>query len=114
MSFAFFTSRVIAMAQEPILNLGEIPRPITELFNAFSRIKIDVSSIPFVERAFQSIRDAVQDPGRTTTNITDFFRGISDWFQKNIGVNLFDIIKAIGNFIVWILELIVKFIKAGL
>lgn len=88
--------------------------PITELYNTFSRIKIDVSSIPFVERTFQGLRGVAQDPGRTTSNITDFFRGISDWFQKNIGVGLFDIIKAIGNFIVWILELIVKFIKAGL
>jgi hypothetical protein len=102
-NFAFFTFRVIATAQESI-------QPLTELYNTFSRIKIDVSSIPFVEYTFQSIRGAAQDPGRATSNITDFFRGISDWFQKNIGVSLFDIIKAIGNFIVWVLELIVKLI----
>lgn len=100
--------------EESLLAQLQVPEPITELFNTFENIDIDTSRIPILNRAFQGFGQAVQNPEGAANDLTGLFERINAWFQSNVGVSLGEITKAIGNFIVWVLELIVKLIKAGL
>lgn len=94
--------------------LNELPESVTNLFDTFSQIKINVGSIPIVESTLKTIQTTAQNPQGLTSGLTDLFESINRWFGTNIGVSLGEIIKAIGSFVVWVLELIVKLIQAGL
>lgn len=101
-------------AQEDYLGQFQVPQPISELFDTFGRIKIDFPGIPIINKAIQSFSHAAQNPERVTSDLTGIFEKINIWFQNNVGVSLKEITSSLGNFIVWVLELIVRLIKAGL
>jgi len=62
--------------------------------------RFDLKSL-FVDDIFQNVWNF----------ISGIFRDINYWLDSNLGLNLFEIIKTVGNFIIWILELAIKFIK---
>ena len=107
----------VGFAQEsPIPSNFNIPEPIIDLFNTFRgiRLNIDVSQVPLVQSTIESVRNVALDPQGFTSDFGDWFDRANNWFSQNLGVPLTNILQAIGNFFIWILELITRLIKLGL
>lgn len=89
------TLRVCSAQREGIQSF--VPQPLIELFDAFSKIKIDFSKVASGFR-----------------HLTGGLENFSNWLQTHIGLNILFIIKKIGELFVWILEGIANLIKIGL
>ncbi len=48
------------------------------------------------------------------SSLRGFWDSLNNWFSSNIGISFTDIIKLIFNFIIWVWELVIKLIQAGL
>ena len=69
--------------------------------------KIEISKgIPFLRQGFKNNFQSIWN------TVSGIFKDINKWLKDRIGINIFEIIKTIGNFVIWILELIIKIIKA--
>lgn len=112
--FILLSVFVLILPLKTLAQLENIPQLI-DLFNTFQTFqKINEVKPPFLEKAFQDVQSAPDSAGGVISDLTSLFNRINSWFQDKLGVGLIDIIKAIGNFIVGVLEFIVKLIKAGL
>lgn len=112
--FILLGALVLILPLKTLAQLENVPQPITDLFNTFQKIDLNVK-LPFLEKAFQEgIPKSTGGGGGVVSDLTNLFDRVSSWFRDKLGVSLIDIVKAIGNFIIWVLEFIVKLIKAGL
>ena len=107
----------VSFAQEsPISSNFNIPEPIIDLFNTFRgiRLNIDISQVPLIQSTIESVKNVALDPQGFTSDFGNRFDQANNWFSQNLGVPLTNILRAIGNFFIWILELITSLIKLGL
>lgn len=45
--------------------------------------------------------------------ILDIWNRVNNWMMQNIGISFSEVIKTISDFVIWMLELIIKLIRAG-
>ena len=79
-----------------------LPAPLTDFIDKLKTINVSGGS---------------NMPGGSSIDLSSakgFWASINNWFISNVGVSLTDIIKAVFNFIIWVWELIIKLIQAGL
>lgn len=108
--FYFMTPAVFAEEQQLPL-----PGPISDFMKTLEKVKIDGINV--------SLRD--MDIGKFTgvesqtgVGVWDFIKNVWDsinsWMIQNIGISFSEVIRAAVNLIVWVIELALKLIKAGL
>jgi hypothetical protein len=92
--------------------LNVLPQPITNLFNTFSKINLNINS-SFLEKTSGSTRNfiSVVGPSNILSFLSDGWKKINNWFESRLGVSLSAIFQALGNFFIYILELIVKLLR---
>ena len=106
------------LAQE--FSLDNIPEPVTELVDTFSKIQvdIDVGGGSFLKKTLESIKNfvftIVLTPGEFFSYVQNIWDNINTWLEDHIGVSFREIIRSVVNFFVWSLELIIRLMKWGI
>jgi len=109
--FTSLTAQPVRAAQELPFTTESIPQPIREVYDTFSKVKIDPTKFSFINRSIENIQKtnlSIPDLVRSGVN---FWDRANDWFEDKFGVSLRKIIVVLGNFIVWILELLARIIR---
>lgn len=88
-----------------------IPQPIGDFIDSLRNINIDNS---WGNLSDISLDESVVSEKISEFNITDIWNQANDWMQATIGISISQIVRAIGNFIIWALELVVKLLRGGL
>jgi len=100
----------------PVNNL--IPQPFKDLFQTFGKININISRIPVLNKIFSRASTEAQNISSNPAGLISWFKNlwerINIWLENNIGVSLREIIRAVVNVFIWILEFIIKLVKQGL
>jgi len=113
-SVYFATVGIInAQGFSPEINnfLNVLPQPITNLFNAFSKINLNIN-LSFLEKTSSDARNFISvEPSNILFFLSDSWKKINNWFESRLGVSLSAIFQALGNFFIYILELIVKLLR---
>ena len=99
-------------AQGP--SLDSLPAPVTDLFNTFEKIKIDIGGGTLLPRVAGSIKNISLTPGDILSYVKGVWDSVNSWFENKIGISFREIIRTVANFFVWALELIIKVIRAGI
>ncbi|MCP6719779.1 MAG: hypothetical protein KJI72_00430 [Patescibacteria group bacterium] len=108
----------MGLAQE--FSLEDIPEPVTELVDTFSKVRvdIDVGGGSFLKRTLENIKDffftIVLTPGEFFSYVQGVWDNINNWLEDNIGVSFREIIRVVANFFVWSLRLIIRLIEWGI
>lgn len=96
----------LAQTNEPALpslpGIINLSAPISDFMDKLKNINVGGSAMPG------------GGSGIDLSSVKGLWDSINNWFISNIGVSFTDIIKAVFNFIIWIWELIIKLIQAGL
>ena len=106
------------LAQE--FSLDNIPAPVTELVDTFSKVQIDidVGGGSFLKRTFENIKDFVFTiiitPGEFFSYIQDVWDNVNTWLEDHVGVSFREIIRSVVSFFIWSLELIIRLMKWGI
>ena len=89
--------------------VSTLPAPVTDLINAGKQTWQNLIS---------GISISALSPVNPTTgsNISfkDMFENANSWLVQTTGLNLIQIVKAIGGFVVWVLSLAAELIRQGL
>lgn len=104
----------ICLAQNESQNLNFIPQPLIDLFNIFSNWKIDFSRVPLINRIPGYLPRSGEDVGQSFQWLSGGLSNFNNWLTSHIGLNVFLVIKKVGEFFVWTLEFLVKLLKIGL
>jgi hypothetical protein len=89
-----------------------VPKPIGDFVESLKEINID--------NVDKNISDNISLDGSVVTQkLSDMgVQGVWDaangWMEETLGISLGQIIKAVGNLIMWFLELMIGLIKGGL
>ena len=94
----------------PSINL---PGPITDFMNSLDKIKLDNSVIKLPDN-LQGGEKLIGQRVISESQIGEWWNKINFWLMQNIGVSFSEILRVVGNFIVWGFELVIKLLKAGL
>ncbi len=89
------------------------PGPITDFMNSLNKISIDNSSLKLPDNP-QGGEKLIGQKTINGSQIGEWWNKINSWLVQNIGVSFSEIIRVVGNFIVWGFELVVKLLKVGL
>ncbi len=91
----------------------DLPKPISDFVDSLNNIKLDRNSIQLPD----NLNAGEKLIGQNTFNeseISGWWNKLNTWLTQNIGISFSEILRTVGNFIVWAFELIVKLLKAGL
>lgn len=91
----------------------DLPKPISDFVDSLNNIKLDRNSIQLPD----NLNAGEKLIGQNTFNeseISGWWNNLNTWLTQNIGISFSEILRTVGNFIVWAFELIVKLLKAGL
>lgn len=88
-------------AVSPDQFFGQLPKPVTDFVNSAKQIGGDLTL------KGSSLDLKTVSPG-------NLWNDANSWLERNVGVNLTQIIKGIGNIIVWVLSFILNIFKWGL
>lgn len=99
----------VAGAQVNISN-NNMPGPVNDLLDTINKIQL-----PTIDVGGSSAGGSLNlGQGNVTTDLGSIWQNVNNWFSANVGVSLADIIKVAVNFMIWIWELVIKLIQAGL
>ena len=108
----FLPFTIYAQGFEPDLN--NLPSPITDLWNTASKIRVNIEESSFFTRILETTVGVAQDPINFFSDLKNWWGNINNWFQDKVGLSFMEILRRVGNFFVWTLELFVKVIKFAL
>ncbi len=89
-----------------------VPKPIGDFVESLKEINID--------NVDKNISDNISFDGTVVTEklsnmgVQGVWDAANGWMEETLGISLGQIIKAIGNLIMWVLELMIGLIKGGL
>lgn len=89
-----------------------VPQPIGDFIQSLGDINIDNVDNRLSNNF--SLDKSVIAQKLSGLGIQDIWDGANDWMQNTIGISVSQIVRVIGNFIVWSLDLMIKLIKGGL
>lgn len=89
-----------------------LPGPVNELIQVF--INLGRGFENFVQRTVGPIPVSNADFVALVKNLSNLFQTLNTWFTVNLGTSLVQLLKAIGNFLVWLLEGLAYLIRLGL
>ncbi|TSA45479.1 hypothetical protein D4R51_01760 [bacterium] len=96
----------LAQTSEPALptlpGIINLSAPISDFMDKLKNINVGGSAMPSGGSSID------------LSSVKGFWASINNWFVSNIGISFTDIIKAVFNLIIWIWEVIIKLIQAGL
>ncbi|MEW6617014.1 MAG: hypothetical protein AB1333_01185 [Patescibacteria group bacterium] len=109
---------VFAQSSVPVDTVGSspsisLPSPITDFMNSLDKIKLDNSVIKLPDN-IQGGEKLIGQRVISESQIGEWWNKINSWLMENLGVSFSEILRVIGNFIVWGFELVVKLLKVGL
>jgi len=90
-----------------------LPGPVTDFINSLDKIKLDNSVVSLPDN-IQGGEKLIGQRVISESQIGDWWNKINSWLTQNIGVSFSEILRVVGNFIVWGFELVVKLLKVGL
>lgn len=113
-----FPLGVYAQSSIPVDTVGSspsisFPGPITDFMNSLDKIKLDNSFIKLPDN-IQGGEKLIGQRTITESQIGEWWNKINSWLTENIGVSFSEILRVVGNFIVWGFELVIKLLKVGL
>lgn len=117
-----------SLDQPVIIDKFEIPAPIKDLLNTFRSVNEGVKKLPVVQKATQEIQKCLTTTNNDGTSLCiegqirkapRFLQSLSDiwdsanrWLQSTIGVSVGEILRTIGNFVVWALKWFAEFLQS--
>ena len=90
-----------------------LPGPITDFFDSLNKIKIDNSVIKLSDN-LQGGEKLIGQRVISESQIGEWWNKINSWLMERIGISFSEILRTVGNFIVWGFELVIKLLRAGL
>lgn len=90
-----------------------LPGPIVDFMNSLDKIKLDNSVIKLPDN-LQGGEKLIGQRAITESQIGEWWNKINFWLMENLGVSFSEILRVVGNFIVWGFELVIKLLKVGL
>lgn len=88
-----------------------IPQPFIELFKSAESIGTSIEQSQVVQRAIQSVQGQGVNPTSVFNFLLEWGRRISDWVQSTLGVSVWEIVKAMGGFFIWLLEFVINLVR---
>jgi hypothetical protein len=96
---------------QPISRL--LPQPIQDIFGMGGKISESLRNIPFFTDLTDRIKEGDYRPN-VLSDFQEFWDKVNAWFEQTLGVSPREVIRVIGNFIIWILDFVIRLIKQGL
>lgn len=111
--FIFYAARSVFAEESPL----QIPGPVDDFLKTLNKINLDKVNIPLLDKF--SADNAKGFINKTTGEgvlnfVGNMWNKANAWMAVNIGISLSEVIKVVINLVVWVLELALKLIKAGL
>lgn len=89
-----------------------IPQPIGDFIDSLGNIDIDNTGKNISDNI--SLDGSVISEKLSGLGISDIWNMANEWMEATIGISISQIVRAIGNFIIWALELMMKLLRGGL
>ena len=91
------------------------PAPITDMVNVVRKIHIDIGNIELFDNISRKGRELLRGGhGDVRNQIYGTWQSANSWMSHHIGVSLSEIIRAFINLLIWVLNLIVRFLKMAI
>ncbi len=109
---------VFAQASEIPQNTGsslsiDLPKPIGDFVDSLNKIKFDKTTTELPD-SLQGGEKLIGQRIISESQIGEWWNKINSWLMQNIGISFSEILRTVGNFVVWGFELVIKLLKAGL
>jgi len=111
----FVFTPVFTTAQTPPDILGStitIPEPISDFVKNLGNI--DLGNVPLINDISKIADSANSGDSLNLSDVGGLWNSLNDWFSRHIGTSFSDIVRTIGNAMLWVLDLMGRLLKAGL
>lgn len=82
-----------------------IPQPIKDFATKAQKTQIDLNQFPKLKSAIESVKGAVGNPAEILRDPGSWWQRANDWLRSKVGLDLRQIVKAIGNLFLYILDI---------
>jgi hypothetical protein len=97
---------------------GALPAPVKDIFDTAIKISDKMKNSPLLQNVVDQARSsgvgADVGSGSIFTDLKNIWDNVNNWMEQNVGVSLQQIIKVIAGLFVWVLEFVIKILRAGL
>ncbi|MEK7630165.1 MAG: hypothetical protein AAB432_02155 [Patescibacteria group bacterium] len=93
----------------------QLPESITQIFDLGKKISINLQGSGFIRDIVEKVQgNGNSSPSNIFSGVLSIWDRSNDWLQSNIGISLREIITAIGNLFIWILNFVIGLIQSAL
>lgn len=99
------------VSAQATVDLNNLPEPVTDLWDTFNKIKFDIGENSFITRITRDATGIVLDPIGFVSKLKTWWGNINNWLESHIGVSLSEILRAVLNFLVFLIDIFARVLK---